>query len=65
MVSIDLSYAPLRAAAAAGAGWAVAGLVPLVLAPADATVGTTLRLLAVGSSVGYSVGSGLGAISTE
>ncbi|WP_289018084.1 murein biosynthesis integral membrane protein MurJ [uncultured Ornithinimicrobium sp.] len=46
---------PLRAAAAAGAGWAVAGLVPLVLAPADATVGTTLRLLAVGSSVGMTV----------
>lgn len=46
---------PLRAAAAAGVGWAVAGLVPLLLAPPDAAVGTTLRLLAAGSSVGMSV----------
>ena len=46
---------PLRAAAAAAVGWAVAGLLPRLLAPADASVGATLALLATGSSLGMSV----------
>ncbi|WP_431472959.1 lipid II flippase MurJ [Ornithinimicrobium sp. W1665] len=46
---------PLRAAAAAAAGWASAGLLPLVVAPTGGSVETTLRVLALGSSVGMTV----------
>lgn len=50
---------PRRAAAAASAGWAVAALLPLLVVAPGADVGHTLRVLAVGSSVGMSVAGAL------
>lgn len=50
---------PLRAAAAAALGWAVAALVPLLTIPSGTEVGTTLVRLAVGSSLGMSVAGAL------
>ncbi|TQM97047.1 putative peptidoglycan lipid II flippase [Ornithinimicrobium humiphilum] len=46
---------PARAAAAACLGWAVAGLLPLLLVAPGSDAARTLLLLAVGSSVGMTV----------
>ncbi len=50
---------PRRAAAGAAVGWAVAALLPLLAVRPDASTGTTLVVLAAGSTAGMSVAGAL------